>query len=246
MNVKKFSKEQVIRIKEQFEKSPDYPSGEYGRWMRARDEAIFFTMRILAVRPREACGIRFSDFDMIKKKVKIRGENNKQRKTRFLPIPSSLIDAYKKISSFSREVFWGDSDFMFVTKHHSRFVSAHRWEAIFREKILKPLGIWKEPKEGSKKPEYSSYTIRHTRATEILDKTKDIFLVMEILGHSSIESTKIYIHLSKEYLQYIREILNINQNVFTKEDLLTLRILSQGGSRIQNNPIELKRELLNQ
>ena len=44
----------------------------------------------------------------------------------------------------------------------------------------------------------SAHTLRHTFATQIYKKTKDILLVKELLGHTSIASTQIYTHLDNE------------------------------------------------
>lgn len=43
--------------------------------------------------------------------------------------------------------------------------------------------------------EYSVHTLRHTCATLLYKSGQDIKLIQEILGHSSINTTKIYTHL---------------------------------------------------
>ena len=47
----------------------------------------------------------------------------------------------------------------------------------------------------------SAHTLRHTFATQIYMKTKDILLVKELLGHRSIASTQIYTHLDNEIIK---------------------------------------------
>lgn len=51
----------------------------------------------------------------------------------------------------------------------------------------------------------SAHTLRHTFATQIYRKTKDILLVKELLGHSNISSTQIYTHLDNEVIKNILE-----------------------------------------
>ena len=230
--MKIFSPSQLESMIEIFDTSEMYPGSYYGRWLRARDKAIFLTMRILALRPKEACGLKFEDFDIIGKTIKIRGENNKLGRDRILPLPKKLIEAYMNLSMFPRERYWRGSPYLFTTLHHKSFISPHRWDEIFREKILKPLGIWEEPEGKSTSPAYSPYSLRHTRATEILNATKNIFLVADILGHSDITSTEVYIHLSREYLEYMRRALSVQHPLFKEEDHEAFKILSSGGAHI--------------
>lgn len=51
----------------------------------------------------------------------------------------------------------------------------------------------------------SAHTLRHTFATQIYRKTKDILLVKELLGHTSIASTQIYTHLDNEMMREVLE-----------------------------------------
>ena len=44
----------------------------------------------------------------------------------------------------------------------------------------------------------SSHDLRHTYATSVYDRTKDIKTVSELLGHASVTTTMIYIGISKE------------------------------------------------
>ena len=233
--MKTFTPKQIELMVNIIDTSEKYPGSYYGMWLRARDKAIFLTMRILALRPKEACGLKFDDFDVISKTIKIRGENNKQGRDRVLPLPDKLIEVYMELSMFPRERYWKGSPYLFTSLHHNSFISASSWEATFREKILKPLGIWEAPEGKSTSPPYSSYSLRHTRATEILNKTKNIFLVADILGHSDITSTEVYIHLSVEYLEYMRKAMSVNHPLFSEEDHTTFEILSSGGARIIPN-----------
>jgi site-specific recombinase XerD len=90
----------------------------------------------------------------------------------------------------------------------NKHISAGRWKCIFREKILKPAGIWVAPSPGKTRPKFSSYTLRHTTATELMDVVKDPRFVQRFLGHSDIRSTMIYTHLSKDFQEVMRQFLN--------------------------------------
>jgi integrase/recombinase XerD len=60
-------------------------------------------------------------------------------------------------------------------------------------KTLKKTNIYKN-KSGP-------HLFRHTFATHLYRRTKDIIMVQESLGHKSIQSTQIYIHSDLEYLK---------------------------------------------
>lgn len=202
-----FSSLDLKAMIKEIDRSPRYLKNVWGAWMRARDKALFMTLYLLALRPKEACYLRFDDFNSNDKTIKIRGENNKTGKDRILPFPNDLTPYYQNFFSYSRARFWKCCPFLFPS-YLNKPISPCTWKGIFREKILKPLGLWLPPENNSKIPRYRTYTLRHTRVTEILNKSNDIFLISNLLGHSKLSSTNVYLHKSKTYIDYMRGIIN--------------------------------------
>ena len=201
-----FTDYEISDMLEIIDNSKDYFDNELGEWMKARDKTILMSSYLLALRPKEACHLHCNDVDVNDATILIRGSNNKTKKDRFLPIPNKLIPHFESYLSYSRIKFWKGSNYLFPSLENEK-ISPERWKSIFREKILKPLNLWVAP-INSTIPKFRSYTLRHTRATQLLNKYKYIFLVANILGHGRLDSTKIYLHKSKEYVKYMRACLN--------------------------------------
>lgn len=193
--------------------SKNYRNGDWGAFMKIRDCVLISFIHTLGLRPREACWLRFDDFDMKNLTLKIRGESNKQRKDRILPIPEKIIKLLKVYLSLNRARFWRGSQYLFPSLWNEK-MSSSRLKARFRE-ILKEAKMYKiigYRKNNQPIPKFRLYDLRHTFGSNIYNKTKDIFLVANLLGHSKLSSTSRYIHADTEYIGYEREILNSMQN----------------------------------
>ena len=208
-----FSETEINNLIKQIIISKDYLKSEWGQWMRYRDISLIATIYILGLRPKEGCCLKFSDFNSKTSTVKIRGENNKVRKDRVIPVPKILMQIYKSYFQFPRNRFWKGSKYLFPS-FKSNHISAGRLKHIFREKVLKPLDLWKMP-EKSKVPKIRLYTLRHSRASHILKKQiketgqPDLYAIANFLGHSDIRNTTVYLHTDKDYMEYLRKQIEI-------------------------------------
>lgn len=199
-----FSQDDLLRIDEAL-RQRKVPQNVFGVFSIVRNVTIFYTLYFLALRPKEACCLRFNDLDLEKGLIKIRGENNKQGMERIIPIPKQLIFYFRKYLAHPRYL-WKGSSYLFPSSENE-FLSAARWKAIFRD-ALKIAGLWIKPEEGSYVSKTRSYTLRHTRATELLTASNmDIHAVSNILGHKELSSTQRYLHKNPNYQEYLRSLL---------------------------------------
>jgi len=213
-----FSEEEVGKILQQILRSKDYwKSGGYKDWadfFRWRDLTLIVTIYLLGLRPKEACKLKFSDFNFRTATVKIKGVNNKTKKDRIIPVPSTLLKFYKIYFKFPRTRFWKGSNYLFPSFSNPH-ISTGRLKHIMREKILKPLGLWKAPQD-NKIPKFRLYTLRHSRASHILKKqietfgNPDLYAIANFLGHGDIRSTQIYLHTDDKYMDYLRKQVEVS------------------------------------
>lgn len=107
-----FTKEDLARMEKVLKESDKYQKNIYGEWMKARDMLLMKSMYYMLLRPKEACYLRFSDYDKVNHAFFIRPENNKERKGRIVAIPldlQSYMDRYFLFPAW----LWHNSQYLF-------------------------------------------------------------------------------------------------------------------------------------
>ena len=122
--------------------------------------------------------------------LKIRGKGNKPR---VVMIKKSIIESDLQNWLASRAC---NNDLLFCNQKGNRLTQAYISRVV--EKILLSVGIRKE-KNGA-------HMLRHSFATLLYQKHKDLILVQEALGHADINTSRIYTHFDKERLKKTTEV----------------------------------------
>lgn len=191
----------------------------YGEWTRLRDYVIARVMYELALRPLECLRIKIQEIDFLNGKIIINRNNNKRDKGRTMLLDSDLANLLKRYLNNWQTKKYMQSDFIFPTCQ-SKIINSDTWKQHFQE-VLKGAGIYRDPTRGTH-GHLSSYSLRHSRATYLYMQTHDIFFVADYLGHTTLNSTHVYIHLARlaqGYFNYIRKsIQNLNkiQNLYAE------------------------------
>ncbi|MBV5329980.1 MAG: tyrosine-type recombinase/integrase [Chlorobium sp.] len=124
--------------------------------------------------------------------------DGKGSKSRLIQIPLTLKKHFSRYLSWKREhgEATGIDDFIFIGKR-----GAWTPQAVQQlvKKYLKLLGLYEIGK--------SVHSLRHSYATELYRKNKDLRSVQKQLGHSSIQTTQIYTHILDEDIQ--RQVANL-------------------------------------
>lgn len=155
-----------------------------------RDHAIIETLYSCGLRVSELCGLRFSDLFLEDGYIHVRGKGNKDR---LIPISESAIEELRRWFVVRQRVNIkaGEEDYVFVSilrgRHLSRITVFHNIK-----QYAQAAGIEKE---------ISPHTFRHSFATHLLERGANLRGVQAMLGHESISTTEIYLHLDRQHLR---------------------------------------------
>ena len=130
------------------------------------------------------------DSDAIDRHTKTIRVFGKGRKERIVPLTD---DAIRYIDSY--HALRGSAS------HDSPMFTNDKGTRMSRELISKTVSIALLGVSMAKKR--SPHVLRHTFATHLLDNGADIRVVKELLGHSSLATTQVYTHVSKEHLRKV-------------------------------------------
>jgi integrase/recombinase XerD len=151
-----------------------------------RNKLMMGLMAFAGLRVIEIHNLNLSSIQTEKKGIVVDG---KGKKSRYLPLPSALftelIDYIQNNRQFPMK---GNEDAVFISKRGKR-ISRRRIQEI-TERICEHLSKkWQNKK-------ISSHKLRHSFATHLVRDGKDIRTVQELLGHSNLNTTQRYTHVS--------------------------------------------------
>ena len=159
-----------------------------------RNRAMLETMYSCGLRVSELIHLKISDLFFEEGFIKIVGKGNKER---FVPIHSSAqnyIMLYMNEIRSHLSIKKGFEDTLFLNR---RGKSLSR-QMIFM--ILKALAI-----KINLNKKISPHTFRHSFATHLLKNGADLRAIQQMLGHESITTTEVYVHLDTSYLKEVIE-----------------------------------------
>jgi len=134
------------------------------------------------VRLEECSNILIEDVDSKNMRIKVRqGKGKKDRFTLLSPTTLFTLRDYFKEHRPTKYLFEGKDK---GVKMHPRSI-AHAIEQIYINAKLRQKG-------------YNTHTLRHTFATHLLNNGADLPTIKELLGHSKLETTMIYLHLQSK------------------------------------------------
>jgi integrase/recombinase XerD len=157
-----------------------------------RNRAILETLYGCGLRVSEITTLKISDLFFEEGFIKITGKGNKQR---FVPIAQSTqkyIELYKDTIRNHMTIVKDAEDTLFLNRRGKQLTRA----MIFT--IIKKLAIAINLQKN-----ISPHTLRHSFATHLLENGADLRSIQMMLGHESITTTEIYVHLDRKHLTQI-------------------------------------------
>ncbi|WP_411895650.1 site-specific tyrosine recombinase XerD [Winogradskyella sp. A2] len=158
-----------------------------------RNRAIIETLYSCGLRVSELIDLKLSDLFFDEGFIKVTGKGDKQR---FVPIGNTtqkFINIWKDIRNHIK-VQTDSKDVLFLNYKGKKLTRAMVFTII--KKTVEKSGL---------KKNVSPHTFRHSFATHLLENGADLRAIQMMLGHESITTTEIYMHVDRSHLS---EVLN--------------------------------------
>jgi len=153
-------------------------------WTGQRSRSILLTFLGAGLRVSELASLSMDDINLGAGSMLVKGKGNKERTVPIGRTLSANLEGWLDI----RESFLAGSpqSAFFVTKHREQPETHGLYS------LVKRLGI----RAGITSVRCSPHTLRHTFATNYMRNGGDVVSLQKIMGHASINSTLIYVHLA--------------------------------------------------
>lgn len=176
------TKEEMLRVIDRLDYGIRVAKDDNQRFYAIRDKAIIELLFGSGMRIGELCGLRNQDVDLCRGQVRIIGKGNKER----------IVDICLPVIMQSLKQW-------VIVRHSSDSPNV----GFFTSRICRNLGpqtvrllVHRLIHDCSIEKNVTPHTFRHTFATLLLEENIDIAYIQHILGHSSIATTQIYLHVN--------------------------------------------------
>ena len=150
------------------------------RMKNVKHRTIVMLLYSTGMRLSEICSLKITDIDS--KNMRIKVVQGKGAKDRF-----TLLSQQVLLELRAYYIIYRPKEYLFNGYRSGRPISLRNVQHLVH-KGIEEMGL------GSNK--YTVHTIRHSFATHLVDNGTDLHTVKELLGHSSLQTTARYLHLS--------------------------------------------------
>ncbi|MEM0932298.1 MAG: site-specific tyrosine recombinase XerD [Bacteroidota bacterium] len=162
-----------------------HPQGE-------RNRAMLETLYGCGLRVSELISLKLSDLFFDEGFIKVTGKGDKQR---FVPIGALNM---KYLNTYIHEV----RVHLAIKKEYLDFVFLNRRGAKLTRAMIFTMVKNLSEKIGLRK-NISPHTFRHSFATHLLENGADLRAIQQMLGHESITTTEVYMHVNRQHLTQV-------------------------------------------
>lgn len=150
-----------------------------------RDRAILELLYATGLRVSEIVSLDLQDIDLEGQSVRVVGKGNKERVVVMGEPARDAVERY--IREGRQRLVTGPETACFLNRDGGR-LSVRRVQLLLR-KYAAAAGLGKRA---------YPHLLRHTFATHLLDGGADLRVVQELLGHASVNTTQVYLHVTEE------------------------------------------------
>jgi len=159
---------------------------EGGNPLVCRDIAMMELMYACGLRLSELSGINLQDIDWQQQVVTVTGKGEKQRR---IPFGRKAKQALEIWLIHRQKMAETDEKAVFVSQRGGRVSNSSIQKRLKKMAVNKNLNTNVYP-----------HMLRHPFASHILESSKDLRAVQELLGHANLTTTQIYTHLDFQHL----------------------------------------------
>lgn len=154
-----------------------------------RNRAMLEALYSCGLRVSELTNLKISDLFFDEGFIQVTGKGNKQRFVPIAKVTMKYILIYINEVRVHENIVKEHQDILFLNRRGKKLTRA----MVFT--IIKQLA----EKAGVRKT-ISPHTFRHSFATHLLENGADLRAIQQMLGHESITTTEIYMHVDRKYL----------------------------------------------
>lgn len=155
-----------------------------------RNRAIIEVLYSCGLRVSELVGLRISQLYLDDEYICVEGKGGKQR---LVPISAQAIreiEQYMLVRA-KQKIKPGEEDYLFLNRRGSHMTRVMVFYIV--RNLCDLCGI---------KKRVSPHTLRHSFATHLLENGANLRAIQNMLGHESITTTEIYVHLDRHFLRH--------------------------------------------
>ena len=155
-----------------------------------RNRAIIETLYGCGLRVSELVTLQLSQLFIEEGYVVIQGKGNKQRLVPISPVAIEQITLYLEQTRSHQVAKRGSEDILFLNRRGAMLTRQMIFHII--KQLCELAGIRKV---------ISPHTLRHSFATHLLEGGANLRAIQQMLGHESITTTEIYVHIDRTRLR---------------------------------------------
>ena len=154
-----------------------------------RNRAMLETLYGCGLRVSELIGLKLSDLYFEEDFIKVTGKGNKQRFVPISAINKKYISIYTDQIRVHLKIDKEAQDILFLNRRGKGLSRAMVFTIV--KDLARTIGL---------KKTISPHTFRHSFATHLLENGADLRAIQQMLGHESITTTEVYMHVDRSHL----------------------------------------------